>query len=199
MAIRISRRSCQPAERVGCCHGARPVDPTANPFSLSFAFSLRSSADAVVEARRNAYREPAAHAHMFPVLRSFRPGRLPTHRWPSMGVARPRGAARFTPEVAHASCNDSRRGGQLHRLCTTGYIDLPLSKDAAERLCIGGSAIAVHYRQARGGRCIDVGPVDVKPGSEGSEPRRARSTRRAADRDSRQATDGHGWIRIGVE
>ena len=45
---------------------------------------------------------------------------------------------------------------------TTGYIYLPLSKDAAKLLRIGENTIAVHCRQTRGGQYIDVGIVDVK-------------------------------------
>lgn len=45
---------------------------------------------------------------------------------------------------------------------TTGYIYLPLSKDAAKLLRIGENTIAVHCRQTRGGQYIDVGLVDIK-------------------------------------
>lgn len=46
---------------------------------------------------------------------------------------------------------------------TSGYIYLPLSKDAAKLLRIGENTIAIHCRQTRGGQYIDVGLVDVKP------------------------------------
>lgn len=48
---------------------------------------------------------------------------------------------------------------------TTGYIYLPLSKDAAKLLRIGENTIAVHCKQTRGGQYIDVGLVDIKPGN----------------------------------
>lgn len=47
---------------------------------------------------------------------------------------------------------------------TTGYIYLPLSKEAAGLLRVGENVIAVHCKQTRGGQYIDVGLVDVKAG-----------------------------------
>lgn len=45
---------------------------------------------------------------------------------------------------------------------TTGYIYLPLTREAAKLLRIGENTIAVHCRQTWGGQYVDLGLVDIK-------------------------------------